>query len=140
MCVLTATLVRHYLNEIINIYYSILPAFIGAHPYPRTYERGVKIIVATAHYVNDNLKEGPIIIQDVIHVRSYVRREDMMRGRTGGGEKCTEPGVILRAVAAVVRLRQSYRCFLTPRGAWFVIARFSSAVGEKAANESVRAR
>ncbi|WP_337229137.1 formyltransferase family protein, partial [Escherichia coli] len=47
----------------VNIHHSFLPAFIGARPYHQAYERGVKIIGATAHYVNDNLDEGPIIMQ-----------------------------------------------------------------------------
>ncbi|MNE75995.1 Formyltetrahydrofolate deformylase [compost metagenome] len=63
----------------INIHHSFLPAFIGARPYHQAYERGVKIIGATAHYVNDNLDEGPIIMQDVIHVDHTYSAEDMMR-------------------------------------------------------------
>ncbi|STW52329.1 formyltetrahydrofolate deformylase [Klebsiella pneumoniae] len=51
-----------------------MPAFIGARPYHQAYERGVKIIGATAHYVNDNLDEGPIIMQDVDSRRSYLYR------------------------------------------------------------------
>ena len=50
------------------IHHSFLPAFIGANPYRQAYERGVKIIGATAHFVNNNLDEGPIIAQDVKHV------------------------------------------------------------------------
>ena len=68
MRVLAPAFVQHYPNQVINIHHSFLPAFIGARPYHQAYERGVKIIGATAHYVNDNLDEGPIIMQDVIHV------------------------------------------------------------------------
>lgn len=78
MRVLTPSFVARFPNKIINIHHSFLPAFIGARPYHRAYERGVKIIGATAHYVNDNLDEGPIIMQDVIHVdpHLYGRRYD----------------------------------------------------------------
>lgn len=57
-----------YKNQIINIHHSFLPAFIGASPYKQAFERGVKIIGATAHFVTDNLDEGPIISQQTIHV------------------------------------------------------------------------
>ncbi len=65
MRILTPAFVRAYENRIINIHHSFLPAFIGANPYKQAYERGVKIIGATAHFVNDDLDEGPIIAQDV---------------------------------------------------------------------------
>jgi formyltetrahydrofolate deformylase len=68
MRILTPDFVRQYDNKIINIHHSFLPAFIGAHPYRQAYHRGVKIIGATAHFVNNNLDEGPIICQDVIPV------------------------------------------------------------------------
>ena len=76
---LTPEFVARFPNKIINIHHSFLPAFIGARPYHQAYERGVKIIGATAHYVNDNLDEGPIIMQDVIHVDHTYTAEDMMR-------------------------------------------------------------
>lgn len=79
MRVLTPEFVARFPNKIINIHHSFLPAFIGARPYHQAYERGVKIIGATAHYVNDNLDEGPIIMQDVIHVDHTYTAEDMMR-------------------------------------------------------------
>ncbi len=66
MRILSADFVQHYENKIINIHHSFLPAFIGANPYRQAYERGVKIIGATAHFVNNNLDEGPIIVQNVI--------------------------------------------------------------------------
>lgn len=68
MQILTDDFVRRYPNRIINIHHSFLPAFIGADPYRRAYERGVKLIGATAHYVTAELDEGPIIEQDVIRV------------------------------------------------------------------------
>lgn len=79
MRVLTPGFVQRYPNQIINIHHSFLPAFIGARPYHQAYERGVKIIGATAHYVNDNLDEGPIIMQDVINVDHSYTAEEMMR-------------------------------------------------------------
>lgn len=79
MRVLTPEFVKRFPNKIINIHHSFLPAFIGARPYHQAYERGVKIIGATAHYVNDNLDEGPIIMQDVIHVDHTFSADDMMR-------------------------------------------------------------
>jgi formyltetrahydrofolate deformylase len=66
MRILSSDFVKNYNNRIINIHHSFLPAFIGANPYRQAYERGVKIIGATAHFVNDNLDEGPIIVQNVI--------------------------------------------------------------------------
>ena len=66
MRVLTSAFVQHFPNRIINIHHSFLPAFMGANPYRQAYARGVKIIGATAHFVNDNLDEGPIIMQQVM--------------------------------------------------------------------------
>jgi formyltetrahydrofolate deformylase len=68
MRVLTPAFTRPYANRIINIHHSFLPAFIGANPYRQAHQRGVKIIGATAHFVSDDLDEGPIITQDVIHI------------------------------------------------------------------------
>jgi formyltetrahydrofolate deformylase len=68
MRILTPDFVKHYSNRIINIHHSFLPAFIGKNPYVQAYERGVKIIGATAHFVNDQLDEGPIITQSVISI------------------------------------------------------------------------
>ncbi|MCI6989477.1 MAG: formyltetrahydrofolate deformylase [Campylobacter sp.] len=65
MRVLTPKFVGEYSGKIINIHHSFLPAFIGANPYKQAYERGVKIIGATAHFVSNELDEGPIIAQDV---------------------------------------------------------------------------
>lgn len=68
MRVLTPEFVKHYPNRIVNIHHSFLPAFIGASPYRQAHERGVKIIGATAHFVNNDLDEGPIIAQNVKEV------------------------------------------------------------------------
>jgi formyltetrahydrofolate deformylase len=65
--------------HIINIHHSFLPAFAGANPYQRAYERGVKIIGATAHYVTSNLDEGPIIEQDVVGISHRDTVADLIR-------------------------------------------------------------
>ncbi|MBD1866989.1 formyltetrahydrofolate deformylase [Cyanobacteria bacterium FACHB-471] len=65
--------------KVINIHHSFLPAFAGANPYQRAYERGVKIIGATAHYVTQNLDEGPIIEQDVVQVSHRDEVTDLIR-------------------------------------------------------------
>lgn len=77
MRVLTPNFVNHFPNRIINIHHSFLPAFIGANPYRQAYERGVKIIGATAHFVNNNLDEGPIIAQNVKEVDHRHTAADM---------------------------------------------------------------
>ncbi len=77
MRILTPDFVEKYENKIINIHHSFLPAFIGANPYKQAFNRGVKIIGATAHFVNNNLDEGPIIAQDVIHVDHTYSWQDM---------------------------------------------------------------
>lgn len=79
MRVLNPEFVARYPNRVVNIHHSFLPAFIGAKPYHRAYERGVKIIGATAHFVNDELDEGPIIMQNVINVDHTYTAEAMMR-------------------------------------------------------------
>ena len=82
MRILSPQFIRLYTNRIINIHHSFLPAFVGAQPYAQAYERGVKIIGATAHFVNDNLDEGPIITQSVIPVtHSYSAKEMAQAGR-----------------------------------------------------------
>lgn len=79
MRILTPRFVEAYENKIINIHHSFLPAFIGANPYKQAYDRGVKIIGATSHFVNNNLDEGPIIAQEVIHVDHAYSWRDMQR-------------------------------------------------------------
>ncbi|MCD6173350.1 MAG: formyltetrahydrofolate deformylase [Sulfurimonas sp.] len=79
MRILTPRFVETYEDKIINIHHSFLPAFIGANPYKQAYDRGVKIIGATAHFVNNNLDEGPIISQEIIHVNHAYGWKDMQR-------------------------------------------------------------
>ena len=100
MRILNPAFVKAYAYKIINIHHSFLPAFIGANPYKQAYERGVKIIGATAHYVTDDLDEGPIIAQDVIPVNHRLSWRDMQRaGRDG------EKIVLSRALALVLNDR-----------------------------------
>lgn len=79
MRILTNEFVAHFENRIINIHHSFLPAFIGANPYKQAHQRGVKLIGATAHFVNENLDEGPIITQDVIHINHSYSWQDMQK-------------------------------------------------------------
>jgi formyltetrahydrofolate deformylase len=79
MQILEPLLVQAYPQRIINIHHSFLPAFVGANPYQRAFERGVKLIGATAHYVTEDLDEGPIIVQDVIHCNHRDTTEDLVR-------------------------------------------------------------
>jgi len=76
MRILTPNFVEKFPNKIINIHHSFLPAFIGANPYKQAYDRGVKIIGATAHFVNNNLDDGPIIEQDVIRINHEMSWEE----------------------------------------------------------------
>ena len=68
MRVLTPEFVRRFPARILNIHHSFLPAFIGARPYQQAFDRGVKVIGATAHFVTEKLDEGPIVVQQVIPV------------------------------------------------------------------------
>lgn len=68
MQILTPAFINAYRNRIINIHHGFLPAFQGANPYKQAYDRGVKMIGATAHYASEDLDQGPIIDQDVIRV------------------------------------------------------------------------
>jgi len=79
MQVLSDDFVKAYPQKIINIHHSFLPAFPGGRPYHSAYERGVKIIGATSHYVTAELDAGPIIEQDVVHVSHKDSVEDMVR-------------------------------------------------------------
>jgi formyltetrahydrofolate deformylase len=82
MRILSPEFVAAYPNQIINIHHSFLPAFVGASPYRQAYERGVKIIGATAHFVNNDLDEGPIIVQNVIPVdHTYAVRDMIQSGK-----------------------------------------------------------
>jgi formyltetrahydrofolate deformylase len=77
MRILTPELVGAYRDRIINIHHSFLPAFVGPSPYRQAFERGVKIIGATAHFVNEALDEGPIIAQSVVPVDHSYRPDEM---------------------------------------------------------------
>lgn len=77
MRILSPTFVNEYKKKIINIHHSFLPAFIGANPYKQAFDRGVKIVGATAHFVNDDLDEGPIITQDIIRVNHEMNWKEM---------------------------------------------------------------
>jgi formyltetrahydrofolate deformylase len=79
MQIISADFVTRYPNRIINIHHSFLPAFIGARPYQRAHERGVKIIGATSHYVTADLDAGPILEQDVIRVNHRDSVADLIR-------------------------------------------------------------
>jgi formyltetrahydrofolate deformylase len=82
MQVLSPEFVSRYPGRIINVHHSFLPAFVGAKPYHGAYERGVKLIGATSHYVTEVLDEGPIIEQDVARVSHRDRLEDLIsKGR-----------------------------------------------------------
>jgi formyltetrahydrofolate deformylase len=79
MQILSAEFLAQVGCPVINIHHSFLPAFIGANPYRQAYERGVKIIGATAHYATQDLDEGPIIEQDVIRVGHRDTVDDLVR-------------------------------------------------------------
>jgi len=79
MRILSSDFVKDYSAKIINIHHSFLPAFIGANPYRQAFERGVKIIGATAHFVTENLDEGPIITQHTTHVDHNFGVKEMIR-------------------------------------------------------------
>jgi len=70
---------REYTARVINIHHSFLPAFVGANPYKRAFERGVKLIGATCHYATADLDAGPIIEQEVSRVEHYHDPEDLVR-------------------------------------------------------------
>ena len=82
MRILTPSFVETFPKKVLNIHHSFLPAFIGANPYKQAHQRGVKIIGATAHYVTNDLDEGPIIFQDVVNIdHSYSWQEMRKAGR-----------------------------------------------------------
>jgi formyltetrahydrofolate deformylase len=103
MQVLSADFIRHYPQRIINIHHSFLPAFHGAKPYHRAFERGVKLIGATSHYVTEILDDGPIIEQDVARISHRDNLDDLIR-RGADLEKI----VLSRAV----RLHSEHRVLL----------------------------
>jgi formyltetrahydrofolate deformylase len=79
MQILSNEFVNPYPQRIINIHHSFLPAFVGARPYHQAFERGVKLIGATSHYVTEVLDDGPIIEQDVVRVSHRDTVEDLIR-------------------------------------------------------------
>ena len=78
MRILSPGFIKKFAGRIINIHHSFLPAFIGANPYKQAFERGVKLIGATAHFVTDDLDEGPIIAQQIIPVNHSFTAADMV--------------------------------------------------------------
>jgi formyltetrahydrofolate deformylase len=100
MQILSNDFVQRYPQRIINIHHSFLPAFVGARPYHQAFERGVKLIGATSHYVTEVLDDGPIIEQDVVRVSHRDTVEDLIRkGRD------LEKVVLSRAVRSHVENR-----------------------------------
>jgi formyltetrahydrofolate deformylase len=79
MQVLSPTFLSRYPGRIINIHHGFLPAFVGANPYQAAYDRGVKLIGATAHYVTEDLDAGPIIEQDVLRIDHRQDTDDLRR-------------------------------------------------------------
>lgn len=79
MRILSPEFVAQFEGRIINIHHSFLPAFVGANPYKQAFERGVKLIGATAHFVTNDLDEGPIIAQQIIPVNHSLNAADMMK-------------------------------------------------------------
>jgi len=79
MQILPQGLCERYTGRVINIHHSFLPSFAGAKPYHQAYDRGVKLIGATCHYVTEDLDEGPILDQDVIRISHSDTIEDMVR-------------------------------------------------------------
>jgi formyltetrahydrofolate deformylase len=79
MQIIPADLCQRYYGRMLNIHHSFLPSFVGANPYQRAYERGVKLIGASCHYVTEVLDHGPIVEQDVIRVNHRHTTEDMIR-------------------------------------------------------------
>lgn len=96
MRVLSPEFVGHFPNKIINIHHSFLPAFAGASPYRQAYERGVKLIGATAHFVTNELDEGPIISQQIIPADHSYTAGDMMKAG-----KEIETAVLAKALSLV---------------------------------------
>ena len=79
MQIMPPALCRHYAGRIINIHHSFLPSFVGAKPYHQAYQRGVKLIGATCHYVTDELDAGPIIEQDTVRIDHGDTVDDLVR-------------------------------------------------------------
>lgn len=95
MQILSSNFISNWQGKIINIHHAFLPAFQGANPYQRAYEKGVKMIGATAHYATEDLDKGPIIEQDVVRVNHELTPDGL---RNVG--KDVERSVLARAVSA----------------------------------------
>lgn len=100
MRILSPGFVKHYAMRIINIHHSFLPAFVGASPYKQAFERGVKLIGATAHFVTNDLDEGPIIAQQIIPVDHSFTAQAMMHAG-----KEIETAVLAKALQLVLNDR-----------------------------------
>lgn len=100
MRILSPNFIDRFTNKIINIHHSFLPAFAGAQPYKQAYERGVKLIGATAHFVTNTLDEGPIISQQIIPVNHTYTIQDMIRAG-----KEIEKAVLVKAMQFVFEER-----------------------------------
>ncbi|HOZ78836.1 MAG TPA: formyltetrahydrofolate deformylase [Ferruginibacter sp.] len=100
MRILSPSFVEKFAHRIINIHHSFLPAFIGASPYRQAFERGVKLIGATAHFVTNDLDEGPIIAQQIIPVNHSFTASDMVRSG-----KEIETAVLAKALQLVFEER-----------------------------------
>ena len=96
MRILSAAFVERFATKLINIHHFFLPAFVGASPYKQAYERGVKLIGATAHFITSQLDEGPIIAQQIIPVTNSFTAVDMIRSG-----KEIETAVLAKAVQLV---------------------------------------
>jgi formyltetrahydrofolate deformylase len=100
MRILSPAFIQKFKHAIINIHHSFLPAFIGASPYRQAYERGVKLIGATAHFVTNDLDEGPIIAQQIIPVNHSFTAADMVKAG-----KEIETAVLAKALQLVFEER-----------------------------------
>lgn len=100
MRILSPSFIEKFTHRIINIHHSFLPAFVGASPYRQAYERGVKLIGATAHFVTNDLDEGPIIAQQIIPVNHSFTAPDMVKAG-----KEIETAVLARAIQLVFEER-----------------------------------
>lgn len=96
MQILSSDFVARYPNRIINIHHSFLPAFAGARPYRQAFERGVKLIGATAHFVTGNLDEGPIITQQTISIDHTYTVDEMVKA----GQE-VEKAVLNKAISLI---------------------------------------
>ena len=79
MQIIPPQMCEEFFGKIINIHHSFLPSFVGANPYHRAHQRGVKLIGATCHYVTSELDAGPIIDQEVIRVEHFHTPDDLVR-------------------------------------------------------------